>query len=256
MLVGKVITSASVFWPGTLEKISAEQFMLSIRNQKILAVLRWAKYIDLQFSDFHVFIHLRMSGDLVIKEHPYSPEKHDRIVFTMEDGNFLVFNDTRKFGRVWLTSNPEDVIGNLGPEPFSPDFTPAELHAKLISHHRMIKPLLLDQSFLSGLGNIYSDEALFLSKIHPQRNSDTINLDEAVRLYQAIQVVLNNGIEHNGASIDWVYRGGSFQNHFHVYARENQPCQFCGTPIIKIVVGQRGTHFCPVCQPGIPSGHF
>ena len=247
-LTGQTIIQAQVLWPRSLAGLSAEQFGAQIAGQQILGVSRRAKYLDLQLTAFHLFVHLRMSGDLAIKGSNYQPEKHDRLVLQLSNGHSLVFNDTRKFGRVWLTAHPEDVLGELGPEPFDPSFTPQELYNRLNGKHRQIKPLLLDQSFLAGLGNIYTDEALHLSRVHPLRISDTIILNEAQRLHGAIQTVLRAGIEHNGASIDWVYRGGGFQNYFRVYDRQGQPCPVCGTPIQKIVVGQRGTHFCPSCQ--------
>jgi formamidopyrimidine-DNA glycosylase len=247
-LTGRKIISAQLLWQRTVATPSPEQFAEQIAEQKILGVSRRAKYLNLQLATYHLFIHLRMSGDLTIEDAAYQPEKHDRLILKLSDSHQLVFNDTRKFGRVWLTSHPEDVIGGLGPEPFDPTFTPQMLHTRLIERHRQMKPLLLDQAFLAGLGNIYTDEALHLSGVHPLRVSDTITGSEANRLHQAIQAVLLAGIEHNGASIDWVYRGGNFQNYFRVYGREGQPCLVCGTPIQRIVVGQRGTHFCPTCQ--------
>ncbi|MEI7844210.1 MAG: DNA-formamidopyrimidine glycosylase [Chloroflexota bacterium] len=247
-LTGLAIVSAQVLWERTLTGLSADQFSSQISGQQILEVTRRAKYLYLKLSSLHFFIHLRMSGDLFIKAPDYQPEKHDRLVILLSDHRQLVFNDTRKFGRVWLTTHSEDVIGGLGPEPLEPSFTPLELHTRLHKRHRLIKPLLLDQAFVAGLGNIYTDEALHLSGVHPLRISDTINYSEAEKLHHAIQTVLLAGIEHNGASIDWVYRGGDFQNYFHVYGREGQPCPACGALIQKIIVGQRGTHFCPVCQ--------
>jgi formamidopyrimidine-DNA glycosylase len=247
-LTGREIISAQLFWPRTLSMPAPEEFLEQIRGQEIRQVTRRAKYLWLVLSRGHLFLHLRMSGDLWMRPSPHLPEKHDRLHLSLSDGRTLVFNDIRKFGHVWLTNHPEDVLGSLGPEPFDPAFTPQVLHARLLARHRQVKPLLLDQTFLAGLGNIYTDEALYLSGVHPLRVSDTIVLNEAERLYQAIQSVLLAGIEHNGASIDWVYRGGNFQNYFRVYDREGQPCLVCGTPIQRIVVGQRGTHFCPTCQ--------
>jgi formamidopyrimidine-DNA glycosylase len=247
-LTGRVIIAARVFWQRTLADISAESFCEKIVGQQIQSVSRRAKYLDLQLEDFHMFVHLRMSGDLFVKGNDYQPQKHDRLILELSDQRLLVFNDTRKFGKVWLTSEQKKVLGRLGPEPFDPAFTPKVFHDLLRQRHRQIKTLLLDQNFLAGLGNIYSDEALHLSGIHPLRISDTISIKEAEQLHSAIQTVLLAGIEHNGASIDWVYRGGGFQNYFRVYAREGQPCTNCGGLIKKIIVGQRGTHFCPNCQ--------
>ena len=247
-LTGREIISAQLFWPRTLSLPSADEFLVRLPGQRIQAVKRRAKYLWLELSSDQLFIHLRMSGDLWMRPTPHAPEKHDRLHLRLSDGRTLVFNDIRKFGHVWLTADPQEVIGHLGPEPLEPEFTPPLLYSRLIERHRQMKPLLLDQTFLAGLGNIYTDEALHLSGVHPLRVSDTITITEAERLHQAIQQVLLAGIEHNGASIDWVYRGGNFQNYFHVYDREGQPCPLCGTPVQRIVVGQRGTHFCPTCQ--------
>ncbi len=247
-LTGQIIISAMVLWPRTLTGISPDHFIEQISGQKIQEISRRAKLIDLRLEGLHLFVHLRMSGDLVIKDHSYQPEKHDRLIIMLSGKRQLVFIDARKFGRVWLTAHPEDVIGKLGPEPFDPTFTPQSFHEMLNKKHRQIKPLLLDQGFLAWLGNIYTDEALHFSGVHPQRISDTISIKEAARLHEAIISVLLAGIEHNGASIDWVYRGGKFQNYFRVYARDGQPCPICGALIQKIIVGQRGTHFCPICQ--------
>lgn len=247
-LTGLAIVSSQALWPRHLVGLSPDEFAARVTGQVIRAVTRRAKYLDIQLTAYHLFIHLRMSGDLAIKDGAYQRGKHDHLILGLSNGRQLVFNDTRKFGRVWLTAHPEDVVGGLGPEPFDPDFTPQLLYARLNDRHRQIKPLLLDQRFLAGLGNIYTDEALHLSKIHPLRISDTISISEAGRLHAAIQTVLLAGIEHNGASIDWVYRGGEFQNYFRVYDREGQPCPVCGAPIQKIFVGQRGTHFCSICQ--------
>jgi formamidopyrimidine-DNA glycosylase len=247
-LTGREIISSRLFWPRTLSLPAPAEFAERIVGQQIRAVNRRAKYLWLELSTAHLFIHLRMSGDLWMRPSPHAPEKHDRLHLLLSDGRTLVFNDIRKFGHVWLTSHPEDVIGHLGPEPLDRAFTPQLLHARLIARRRQMKPLLLDQTFLAGLGNIYTDEALHLSGVHPLRLSDTITTVEAERLFQAIQSVLLTGIEHNGASFDWVYRGGNFQHYFRVYDREGQPCLVCGTSIERMVVGQRGTHFCRTCQ--------
>jgi formamidopyrimidine-DNA glycosylase len=118
-----------------------------------------------------------------------------------------------------------------------------------VERKRQLKPLLLDQSFIAGLGNIYTDEALHLARLHPLSLSNQLAPSQSETLLMAIRSVLEEGIRHNGASIDWVYRGGDFQNHFRAYQRTGQPCLVCGTPILRITLGQRGTHFCPTCQP-------
>jgi formamidopyrimidine-DNA glycosylase len=174
---------------------------------------------------------------------------YDHTVFKLDDGWELRFSDARKFGKVFLVEDPQAVLAKLGPEPLDPEFTPAVLLTCLQGRSRAIKPLLLEQSFIAGIGNIYADEALHRAKIHPLRPADRLADDEVEHLYHAIQAALQQGIERNGASIDWVYRGGDYQNHFRVYGREGEPCPACGTTIEKIVVSQRGTRFCPRCQP-------
>jgi formamidopyrimidine-DNA glycosylase len=259
-LVGKSITKADLLWSRTLATPAPAKFKREIVGQEIKAVGRRAKYFVMELSDYHLFVHLRMSGDLYIKEGQATPEKHDRLIFTLTPTPLpegegpgvrktkLVFNDTRKFGRVWLVRDPDEVIGGLGPEPLSDEFTSQFLYEGLQSHHRQLKPLLLDQTFLAGMGNIYTDEALHMARLHPLAVSDSVNREQAWALWEAIRAVLQEGIHRNGASIDWVYRGGEFQNYFRVYDRKGQPCPVCGTTIERLVVGQRSTHVCPNCQ--------
>jgi len=247
-LVGKTILSADLRWNRTLAAPAPQKFREQIVGQKIKDVSRRAKYLVFQLSSFQLLIHLRMSGDLLIKNSTIGPEKHDRLVLKLSGNKSLIFNDTRKFGRVWLTANQEDVLGKLGPEPFSKEFTPQWLHTALHTRKRQLKPLLLDQTFLAGLGNIYTDEALHMAKLHPVAASDSVTAQQAEALHEAIRKVLKAGIRRNGASIDWAYRGGQFQNYFRVYDREGTACPVCGTEIRKLIVGQRGTHVCPNCQ--------
>ena len=252
-LVGKTIQEARLRWPRTLAFPTVRTFQGQVKGQVVQNVTRRAKYFILQLSDFSLLIHLRMSGDLQVKEGNIKPEKHDRMLLSLlsPEGRLshLVFNDTRKFGRVWLTANPKEVLRNLGPEPLSKRFTPEWLHTALHSRHRLLKPLLLDQTFLAGLGNIYVDESLHRAKLHPLASSDSVTAEQARALRDSICTVLKEGIRRNGSSFDWVYRGGEYR--FRVYDRTGKPCPVCGTNIERITVGQRSTHFCPSCQkPG------
>jgi formamidopyrimidine-DNA glycosylase len=251
-LVGKSIVKADLLWSRTLAAPSPAKFHRQIKGQEIQAVGRRAKFLEIRLSEYHLFVHLRMSGDLYIKKENTPPEKHDRLIFSIaaEDGGVsnLVFNDTRKFGRVWLVCDPDEVIGGLGPEPLSEEFTADVLYNRLQSRQRQLKPLLLDQSFLAGLGNIYTDEALHKARLHPLTRSDAVNREQAGALWDAVREVLLEGIRRNGASIDWVYRGGDYQNYFRVYDRKGQPCPVCGMLIVRLVIGQRSTHVCPDCQ--------
>jgi len=247
-LIGKTIASADLRWNRTLATPSSKKFRGQIQGQKIIDISRRAKYLIIELTDYNLIIHLRMSGDLLIRNSTIRPAKHDRLIIKLSGNQSLVFNDTRKFGRVWLTANPVEVLGRLGPEPFSKEFTPQWLYEALQKKRRQLKPLLLDQTFIAGLGNIYTDEALHIAKLHPAAGSDSVNRKQARALHEAIRTVLKQGIKRNGASIDWAYRGGQFQNYFRVYDQEGKPCPRCGTEIQKIIIGQRGTHFCPQCQ--------
>jgi formamidopyrimidine-DNA glycosylase len=158
----------------------------------------------------------------------------------------LRFNDTRKFGRVYLVDDPAVVTGSLGPEPLSAAFTSAAFRQRIAGRTGRLKPLLLDQSFIAGVGNIYADEALWLARLHPLRRADSLTGAEAGALYRSIRAALRDGIRRNGASFDWVYPSGQYE--FRVYDRADRPCRRCKHPIHKIVVGQRGTYFCAHCQ--------
>ena len=248
-LVHQRITSVDLFWPKTVASPDPLQFIQGLQQREIVNLSRRGKFLLINLDHGTLIFHLRMSGDLRMQPAGEPTQKHDRLQLNFNSGWKLVFNDTRKFGRAWLTEDPQKVLSGIGPEPLDPDLTPDKFDAMLQVRSRQIKPLLMDQRFIAGLGNIYIDEALFSAGIHPLRRSDTLTQPEAERLLAAIHEVLQQGILAKGASIDWVYRGGDFQNHFQVYKRTGSPCPRCGTPIQRIVVGQRSTHFCPVCQP-------
>lgn len=247
-LLGMQVTGARLLWTRTLAQPSPDEFSQRIIGQRVDEIERRGKFLHFHLSRDSLLIHLRMSGDLLVATANTPDGAYDRLVLNMKAGVRLVFSDPRKFGRVWLVNDPQSVLGSLGPEPFDPQLTPEVFSRRLRQRRRQIKPLLLDQAFLAGLGNIYTDEALHLARIHPLLLSDQISLSESARLLESIRIVLKEGIFRNGASIDWVYRGGDFQNHFRVYQRTGEPCPVCGTPIARMVVGQRGTHYCPHCQ--------
>jgi formamidopyrimidine-DNA glycosylase len=247
-LIGEIIQMGQVFWPRTLAFPDKANFEAQIIRQEIREIGRRGKYLSFSLTNQYLIFHLRMSGDLVVETISTPLAKHCRLALVLENHRRLSFIDPRKFGRVWLVSNPQVVFAGLGPEPFDATITPDEFHLRLGSKRRQLKPLLLDQSFLAGLGNIYTDEALHLAGLHPLIISQELNFEQSSRLLWSIREVLSEGIRRNGASIDWVYRGGNFQNYFRVYQRSGEPCLTCGTPIQKLYVGQRGTHFCPNCQ--------
>jgi formamidopyrimidine-DNA glycosylase len=249
LLMGRRIQSARLLWERTLAEPGAEEFAERICGQTIRSTGRRGKFLLLPLSQDTLLIHLRMSGDLLVEALETPPAVHHRLLLEMDNGQRLAFNDPRKFGRAWLVSDPQTVLSGLGPEPLDSSFSAADFYQRLHGTRRQLKPLLLDQSFLAGLGNIYTDEALHLARLHPLTAANLVDEGQAVCLLQAIREVLQEGIHRNGASIDWVYRGGDFQNYFCVYQRTGQPCPVCGTTVERIIVGQRSTHFCPVCQP-------
>lgn len=247
-LPGSVIVGASLLWDRTLAEPTPAEFRERLTGQSIEGIGRRGKFLVCSLSQDVLLIHLRMSGDVLVVRRDAGRPAHSRLLLDLDTGWRMVFSDARKFGRVWLVRDPYPILARLGPEPLDEGLTENRFHNMLKRHRRQLKPLLLDQHFLAGLGNIYTDEALHMSGLHPLMNSMQVSADEASRLLHSIRAVLREGIRRNGASIDWVYRGGDFQNYFRVYRRTGQPCPVCGTRIQRLVVGQRGTHYCPQCQ--------
>ena len=174
---------------------------------------------------------------------------HIRATFDLDDGQRLLFCDARKFGRIIFTRDFPAATAGLGPEPLDRSFTPRVLANLLRTRRRQLKPLLLDQSVLAGLGNIYTDEALFRAGLHPAAKSDRLTDSQIRALHSAIRAVLREAIRRHGTTIDWIYPGGWMQKHLRVYGRTGEPCRRCQTPIVALRLAQRGTHICPRCQP-------
>lgn len=248
-LLNQRVSAVSILWEKTIALPSAQEFARNLTGKSIRDFGRRGKFLLTALDDAFLIFHLRMSGDLNVRPSLTEFHPHDRLILHFASGWDLAFNDTRKFGRVWLTADPQTVLGSLGPEPFDAALTREAFHAMLHARSRQLKPLLLDQSFISGLGNIYTDEALFSAGLHPLRSSSSLSEQEADALLTAIRLVLTRAIQEHGSSIDWVYRGGNFQNHFQVYQRTGERCSRCGEIIQKSIIGQRGSHYCPACQP-------
>jgi formamidopyrimidine-DNA glycosylase len=252
--LGRTIQSADLLWARTLATPAPAEFKLRIRGQSIDGIERRGKFLIFSLSQDWLLFHLRMSGDMLVEAEAAAVPVHHRLVLYLDENLRLAFHDTRKFGRAWLVTDPKMILGDLGPEPFDPALTPTAFYQRLQKTRRALKSLLLDQTFLAGLGNIYTDEALHRARLHPLTPANSTNPVQSEALLDSIRQVLQEGIRHHGASIDWVYRGGDFQNFFRVYRRSNLPCRTCGTPVKRILVGQRSTHFCPQCQPGPENG--
>ncbi len=221
----------------------------AIVGRCIRAVSRRGKFIVLQLDDGgHLLIHLRMSGRLQFAGEGGDTSNHVRAAWDLDDGSRLLFSDARKFGRITHTRDFVAQTANLGPEPLARTFTTAALGRLLERHRRQLKPLLLDQSVLAGLGNIYTDEALFRAGLHPLARCDRLTPAQIRKLHAAIRYILRLAIRMHGTTLDWIYPEGWMQRRLMVYGRTGEPCRRCGTPIVALRVSQRGTHICPRCQ--------
>jgi formamidopyrimidine-DNA glycosylase len=252
-LVGRTVTEVRNYWPRHIVTPSLAALQGRIHGRTILSINRRAKYLVLTLSDGEtLIIHLKMTGHLSVVNPETPPDKYAHTIFKLENGQELRFRDPRKFGRVYLVQDPAEILGSLGPEPLEDAFTTAVLQERLQNRKRVLKPLLLDQTFVAGIGNIYADEALYYARLHPERPSNTLSPAEIEALHSAIQKVLKLGIEREGASIDRYVKPdgskGDMQNAVAVYGRTGDPCYCCGTPIQRMKLGGRSTHYCPTCQ--------
>jgi formamidopyrimidine-DNA glycosylase len=257
-LPGKRITGIFVHWPKTVATCcTPEAFCRLLKGKTISGIRRRGKYIIFELSEkFWMLIHLRMTGRLELAARSGQLDRHVHVVINLNDGRRLIYHDTRKFGRFYLTTEPAAIIGSLGPEPLDADFSTKLLAKRLEGRQRQVKPLLLDQSFLAGLGNIYVDEALWLARIHPLRSARTLTRQEVLSLHRAIRSVLRQGIRNAGTSLGGGKGNfispksdrGRNKNQLKVFRLTGQPCKRCGHPIERIVVAQRSTHICVRCQ--------
>lgn len=260
-LAGRRITGCPhLDWPRTIAAPAPEQFCALLVDRPILAVERRAKYVILRLDqDEALVVHLRMTGQLTVQAAEAVPDTHTHVVFDLDDGRHLAFRDTRKFGRIWLLNGHDlDLLSaKLGPEPLDDALTAAEFATLLRRRKGALKPLLLNQGLIAGLGNIYVDETLWQAQLHPLRTVPSLADDDVERLFHAIQQVLRAGIDHRGTTfgqyMDGLGQAGGHQHHLYVYGRTGKPCARCGTPIEKITVAQRGTHVCPHCQQLVPA---
>jgi formamidopyrimidine-DNA glycosylase len=252
-VVGRTITGVTVGWEGCVDRPSVRGFCDQVTGRRIEDVGRRGKFLVLLLSgERTLLVHLRMTGSLRIKD-PTDPwETHARLAFRLDDGKELRFVNVRKFGRIYLVKDPAEVLGDLGPEPLAGDFTVEAFRALLENRRGRIKPLLLDQRFIAGLGNIYVDEALFRARIHPLRIASSLTAEEVGGLHEAIREVLREAIADQGTSrSDYVRPDGTegtHQDRLLVSGKAGEPCPCCATAIERLVVGGRGTYVCPHCQ--------
>jgi formamidopyrimidine-DNA glycosylase len=219
-----------------------------LTGDRIDTVERRGKYIVVRLASGNtLLVHLRMTGGF-----RYEPASHERAVLELAGGGRVAYRDTRRFG-TWLLTDTDEadriIAVKNGPEPLERGFTTAFLAGRLAKRTAPLKAAILDQRTVAGLGNIYADEALWHSRLHPQRPAGELSADEVAALREAIRKALRLGIRRGGATLyDQAYAGGAMQHEFRVYGRAGEPCERCGTPIAKTVVGGRGTSFCPTCQ--------
>ena len=244
-IIGQVIEKAEIRWAGSIACPTSGEFEQQLIGSEIVSVGRRGKYLILGLKPTgYLLVHLRMTGVLHVcdfsdgeKEESSYDHPHTRVVIHFRSGKMLCFRDQRKFGRMFLVADLQEIAGDLGPEPLADAFTPDMLGNILRSHHRQLKPLLLDQERLAGLGNIYVDEALWEARLHPLRQSDS----------------LDRSIQNRGTTFrdyrDSNNRSGNNQLSLNAYGREGKPCPRCGHEIARIKVAQRSSYFCPVCQP-------
>jgi formamidopyrimidine-DNA glycosylase len=253
-LVGRSFTGVKADWPRTIAHPALDEFTGQIVGRRVTSVRRRGKYVVIALDRGYLLIHLKMSGRLRVVPAGEPVDKHTHTLIDLDDGHQLRFQDTRKFGRVYLVDDLRQVTGGLGPEPLSEDFTLEAFRQILARRSGRLKSLLMNQQFMAGLGNIYADESLFASGLHPLRTADSLSPDEQERLYGAIRTVLQTAVDNRGTTLDdGGYRdaqgqAGAFQYRLAVYARRGKRCSRCGTPIERLLIGGRSSHFCPRCQ--------
>ncbi|MEM8529631.1 MAG: bifunctional DNA-formamidopyrimidine glycosylase/DNA-(apurinic or apyrimidinic site) lyase [Chloroflexota bacterium] len=255
-IVGSSIVAVThLDWERMVETPSVDQFCELLQGRKIQSAGRRAKWLLVTLdAGWTLAFHLRMSGYITIQDTTATPDKYVHLVIQFTDGRQFFFHDTRKFGRTRLLDpvGLRELDQAHGIEPLSEEFSSDELRSLLRNRQTRVKPLLLDQTVIAGIGNIYADEALWHAQIHPLRISSDLSDDEVDCLHKSIRKALQTGLNNGGSTLR-NYRNsygeqGTNQEHFHVYARITHPCPRCGHSIERITVGQRGTHICSQCQ--------
>lgn len=257
LVKGQTIEQVHIYWENIIKHPSVEQFADALPGQTIHDVKRKGKFLLFMLDDYVLVSHLRMEGKYSVDQVDMPMKKHTHIVFDLASGEQLRYNDVRKFGTMHVfekgTELQEKPLNQLGPDPFDDHFTADYFYNRLQKTTRAIKNVLLDQSIVAGLGNIYVDETLYLAHIHPLTRADTLSKEDAERIKRVAIDVLKQAVKQGGTTIrsyvDGAGEMGMFQQELYVYGQEDTPCETCGSAIVKIKVGGRGTHFCGSCQP-------
>ncbi len=251
-----LIKKVDVFWERSVAQPDATRFCQKLSGQNIQQIYRRGKFIVFVLTDYSLLVHLRMTGKFFMDQPSAPVTSHERIRLTLADGRVLRYEDQRKFGKWYLLTNLDEYLTKLGVEPLENNFTIELLSGFLEGRKTSIKPFLLNQSYIVGLGNIYVDEALWEAKIHPARSAGSLKKIEIKRLFHSIQTVLQRGIENMGTTLgnhqanyfSVSGRRGDNQHQLRVFRRDGLPCPRCQATIVRITLAQRGTHFCPECQ--------
>ena len=256
LVAGSKVSQVEVLYPKMIIGAS-DEFKQRLTGQTLERIDRRGKFLLLRFSnEWTVISHLRMEGKYFVRQADAPVEKHTHVIFTLADGRQLRYNDVRTFGRMPLvqTGSEQTIksLAKLGPEPTAAEFSFATFYEQLQKKKKAIKPALLDQNLVVGIGNIYADEILWLSKVHPATPCNQLTSKQAQAIHDNTIEELSKAVEAGGTTIrsytDAFEQTGSFQFALHAYGQTGKPCPRCQTPIEKIVLAQRGTHFCPHCQ--------
>ncbi|TPR14047.1 bifunctional DNA-formamidopyrimidine glycosylase/DNA-(apurinic or apyrimidinic site) lyase [Apilactobacillus timberlakei] len=256
LVKGSHVNSIDILYPKMIN-VNPEKLKVTLTNQNIKRIDRRGKYLLFRFSnDMTLVSHLRMEGKYDVEPEGTEPTKHTHVIFHLNDDRELRYKDSRKFGRMYLIKNGDEHtlsgLGTIGPEPTEDDLTFDYMKSIMNKGRGKIKPFLLNQSHIAGLGNIYCDEVLWLSKIHPETITNTISDNQIMELRKNIIEEIKMAIKGHGTTVhsysNAYGEAGQFQNSLHVYGRAGEPCERCGTNLEKIKVAQRGTTFCPNCQ--------
>jgi formamidopyrimidine-DNA glycosylase len=277
-LINKTLVSLTVTDRKVLDRSARGAGLKSLQGQRIRSLSRRGKYLVIRLENRHLIFHLGMTGQLTLRDPSQAdslafkrtvtglqwceqrqPDRHTHVHIQLDDGRRLLFRDTRKFGRLFVLGGESRDLEeffrsrHLGLEPFTPSYNLPAFVRRFKGRSLAVKSLLLNQSFVAGVGNIYADEALFDAGLHPARRASSLRRYEKERLFKAIDRVLRRGVRFGGTTFsDFVNsqgEAGSNQEKLYVYGREGEPCLRCGAEIVKTVISQRGAHFCPVCQP-------
>jgi len=263
-IVDATIVGARCSWARTLRTHTPKAFAEAVAGRRVESVGRRAKLVVVELSGGAALtIHLKMTGQLFVVPADAPEDSYVRLVLELADGREIRFRDIRKFGRIGLygrdlvtgelttEAGGTAVFAAFGPEPLDPAFSLREFRRRLRRRKGRLKPLLLDQAFLAGVGNIYADEALWTARLHPLRTAGTLRPPDERRLFEAVRSILSEAIVRRGSSIDDYTApdgDGSMQERLQVYQRTSEPCPRCGRPVRRIVIGARSTHLCTWCQ--------